>query len=577
MPSFTHEDNRIIRPLRPATLPAPPVRSFAGFAAPTSNTTFTPNQFFDACLPYSSRGVVRLVAYLIRKSLGWCDSAGNPQQEQISVSYRDLITHAGISRDRVRLALDEAVSGHFIECVREGRAHAAGEAGQSASYQLRWDPSPEYRKKPADFRGFFEGEGNCTDIPNQFFDVIVPNEPLSVIKVVGAVIRFSIGFQAKHGRRRQQVALSYREIERYTRMGSPVDLSKALRTALEKNYLVRLEPGVFSHRDDERKPAIYALRWADAWHGPKHIAGPEGSEIHSSHSPKNEAAEASEIQSSIKTKPENETIKQQAAPRIAVGFLTDAGFGSEVAAELAGRVPLAVIERQIGWLEDRTPTTNRLGMLRKAIEQDWPAPAKVGTSQLFGTPGYVFAQHFYAAFAGNQGEPVNEPSPRDCEAAAGFLECLQAIQPDLTAVDAGRALGQLARQQRNPFPSLQLSLRQLGDRLLVRFQVTRNLAQQETLDRTRLEQERALSARYQAFLRGEEQRLQTEHPEDYARFLSHRFLERAKLAADPLWSRSPRWVELFDAEPRRLSDLQNFFQLPDLAQWQATLNRPTQL
>jgi hypothetical protein len=290
MSSKTHE-NPIVSPFGN---PPEPRETFAGFAAPTSNTTFTPNQFFDACLPYSSRGVVRLVAYLIRKTLGWCDPEGNPQEEEISVSYRELITKAGIGRDGVRQALDEAVSGHFIECVREGKANVAGDAGQSAVYRLRWDPTPEYRKRPTEFRGFFEGPGNRTDIPNQFLDLIVPNEPLSVVKTVGAVIRFSIGFQAKRGTRRQQVALSYRDIERYARIGSPADLSKALRIALEKNYLVRLETGVFSHRRDLRRPAIYALRWADDWHGRKNIAGAEASEIHSSNGQKSEAAEQSE-------------------------------------------------------------------------------------------------------------------------------------------------------------------------------------------------------------------------------------------------------------------------------------------
>ena len=74
------------------------IKAFAGFATPTSNTTFTPNQFFDVCLRYHSRGVVRLVAYLIRQTLGWCDANGQPLHERVQVSYRELIEKAGISR-----------------------------------------------------------------------------------------------------------------------------------------------------------------------------------------------------------------------------------------------------------------------------------------------------------------------------------------------------------------------------------------------------------------------------------------------------------------------------------------------
>lgn len=574
MSSLTHE-NRIFSPYHPRTKTTKP---FAGFAAPTSNTTFAPNQFFDACLPYYSRGVVRLVAYLIRKTLGWCDTQGNPQEEQISVSYRELITKVGISRDMIRQALNEAVAGHFIECVHEGRANAIGEVGQSACYQLRWDAAPDYRKKPSDFRGFFEAQGNRTDIPNEFFDVIIPNERLSVIKAVGAVIRFSIGFQAKHGRRRQQVALSYKEIERYARIGSPMDLSKALRTSLEKNYLVRLEPGVFSHRSDERKPAIYALRWADDWHGQKNIAAPEASEIRSSHGRKIEAAGQSEIRSSIQTKPENETNKQQAAPKAkSTELLKGAGFGTKVAAKLAEHVSLETIERQIEWLKDRAPSRNRLGLLRKALEQNWSEPMKVGMSQLVGKPGYVFTQHFYAAFAGNHAEPVNEPSPRDCEAAEMFLNRLVVVNSDVSASEAGRALGKLAREQRNPFPSLQLGLRQLGDRLFVRVKVEREKAVREAQELERQAHVKTLASDYEGFLRGEEQRLQTGQPEDYAGFLAHRSAERETIIrSNSIWSRSPRWLELFDSEPRRLSDLQRFFQLPNFEQWQATHNSTPQ-
>lgn len=125
-------ENRI-----PSPRAASPIarRPFVGLAAPTSNTTFAPNQFSDACFPYCSRGVARLVAFLIRKTLGWCDAEGNPREEQITVSYRELMAKAGISRDMIRQALDEAVAGHFVECVRDGRPDSVGEAGESASYQ----------------------------------------------------------------------------------------------------------------------------------------------------------------------------------------------------------------------------------------------------------------------------------------------------------------------------------------------------------------------------------------------------------------------------------------------------------
>src|SRR2546426_3913868 len=109
---------------------------FAGFAPPTSNTTYTPNQFFDVCLPHYSRGVVRLVAYLIRRTLGWCDADGKPQEEQIQASYQDFIQRAGISREMIRHSIDEATAGGFIECVRQGRPSRPNEAAISALYQL---------------------------------------------------------------------------------------------------------------------------------------------------------------------------------------------------------------------------------------------------------------------------------------------------------------------------------------------------------------------------------------------------------------------------------------------------------
>ncbi|MDI1314746.1 MAG: hypothetical protein PSV43_21460, partial [Prosthecobacter sp.] len=98
--------NRIVLPTSKA--PSPAVSTFQGFRPPSSNTTYTPNQFFDVVIPHFSRGVVRIVGYLIRKTLGWCDANGNPQEEEIEASYGELEHKAGISRDMIRNALDDA-------------------------------------------------------------------------------------------------------------------------------------------------------------------------------------------------------------------------------------------------------------------------------------------------------------------------------------------------------------------------------------------------------------------------------------------------------------------------------------
>lgn len=164
---------------------------FLGFEPLKSNTAYTPNQFFDVCLPHYSVGVVRLVGYMLRHTIGWCDRNGNPLRERLSFSYNELIEHVGVSRGSIRKAIDDAITGHFIHCVRAGRAKTRGDVGVSAIYEIKWDPWAEYIKDPKRFRGFFNADQtNRTPIPNQFFDTVLPSESLSVIKVVGIVMPY---------------------------------------------------------------------------------------------------------------------------------------------------------------------------------------------------------------------------------------------------------------------------------------------------------------------------------------------------------------------------------------------------
>ena len=238
------------------------LRLFEGFAPLQSNTTYCPNQFFDVALPHFSRGVVRLVGYLIYRTFAWSDRDGRPISEQHRVSYRELIEEAGISRGALSEAIDEALRANFIVRLHEGRASQAGTEAESSVFELKWHAG-EYSTDPALFQGFFEGAGNRTYIPNQFFTRLLPNEPLSVLKVVGSIIRFSIGFEVKRGFRRQQAALSYADIQRYSNIAGRHHLASALSSAIASNYIAQIEKGVFDPTAGRAsKPAVYGLRWA---------------------------------------------------------------------------------------------------------------------------------------------------------------------------------------------------------------------------------------------------------------------------------------------------------------------------
>jgi len=380
-----------------------PLHQFKGFALPTSNTVYTPNQFFDVCLPHSSRGVVRLVSLLIRKTLGWCDEDGNPQAEQHTVSWSGFEA-AGISRDMIRESIKEAINRQFIRCVRQPQAKKAGSPSVSGLYELKWDERPAYVKDPREFRGFFAGEGNRTYIPNQFFDDVIPHQPLAVVKVVGSVIRFSIGFQNKWGHRRRNASLSYQHIQNYSHIRDRKTLSTSIHHAIKSNYIERIEEGFFDPDAGKlSKAAVYAVKWlnesANPRNGRKNPPGKIGvnswSEKPTGIGQKTLPEERSENPTDIKIKQRNNISKQQTAASFEQ--LRAEGFSTKAAEVLASVYPGERIERQIQWLDRRHIKSNRLGMLRSAIEQDWPAPAK---SQKFAdSPERVRGQDFDSALS----------------------------------------------------------------------------------------------------------------------------------------------------------------------------------
>ena len=354
--------------------------SFGGFALPTNNTTYIPNQFFDVCLPHYSRGTIRVVAYMLRKTLGWCNADGEPQEKRRVISYREL-ERAGVARSMIHAALDEAVGGHFITCLRKPQSSRAAQSAVSGLYELKWDERSEYVKKPAQFRGFFAGDGNRTYIPNEFLDRVVPSESLAVSKVVGSIIRFSIGFQNKWGHRRRNVALSYQHIRNYTRSKDRTTLSQALRHSLDANFIERVEKGYFDPNGGKlSKAAVYAVKWrstglemeSGSKTRPAEIEASQRYENQTGTGSKTRPADRYENQTDIEIKPRNKTLKQQGAD--AIELLKGEGFDVQAARAIASGYGFERVERQIRWLGRRQIKSNRLGLLRAAIQGDWPEP-----------------------------------------------------------------------------------------------------------------------------------------------------------------------------------------------------------
>lgn len=357
--------------------------SFRGFEPLTGNFVYCPNQFFDICLPFYSRGTVRLVAYLLRQTLGWLDKNGDPITQEVSCSYRELVSRAGISRGSIGRVLDEAIGGGFIVRTKLGQAKATGQPGQAAFFMLRWDMDGGYAKDPDAFNGFFGGEGHRCPTPNAFFDRLVPRETQAVVKVVGTVLRHTVGYQNHFGNRRESAPLSYSYIQRYAHMPHRTTLSIALKQAVARGYVECVEHGTFDPTGRNNLAARYGVRWLD-----NATSGEKRSKIAPAlNAFKNRTGIGSETVpvdgsknlTHRKTKPKDINKHKQ---RAAVVLLQQEGFSVQDANKLAAGRSYKEIEQQIRWLEKRNRAKNRLGMLRRAIEGDWSAPAGVvGTEQ----------------------------------------------------------------------------------------------------------------------------------------------------------------------------------------------------
>lgn len=527
---------------------------FQGFPAPTSNTLYTPNQFFDVVLPYSSRGAVRLVAYLLRKTLGWCDSEGNPVDAEVYASWKELEKQAGIGHSAIKAAIEEAIQKRFIECLHVGAPHSPGQTGHTALYRIRWDDRDEYTTDPARFDGFYSGNANLTYIPNAFFDHLIPREKLSVIRVVGAIVRNTIGWELKRGHRRQRVSMSLTELERRTKQHRET-VSVGIKEALAAGYIKRDSDGVFSSDMSEQRAATYSIRWegedrekgstlnlsddekrvplrkSDQVLLKNHSENPtrpslqnsdqQLSENPTSKTPKSRPEEDSENPTSIEITLRNNTSKQHQSeePDVVVegdslraSVLSDlidserAGFSRAAAFRLLERYPAERIRRVLDTISTEG-ASSKPAFITAAIKdgnyKPAPPPASVDKSQ------QLFAAGFYRGRA-KSGSTVVEPSKSDLGAAKGLVKSLETKKVSGSPELWGETFGQFVKGREvsgKRIATLSLAVKAHADDWLQEFAAEDDRARADQSRRARLSHEEASKEAYRAYLASEEARM----------------------------------------------------------------------
>ena len=566
--------------------------AFPGFRPLDANYIYTPNQFFELCLPRHSRGCVRLVGYLLRRTLGWLDTSGRPVEQKIAVTWRELIDDAGISRGAIAKAVEEATAARFIKVVTRGRSKASGTSAQTARYELRWDDSGEWHGDPATFRGFYTGEGRRSPIPDSYFDTIVRGEPLATARVVGIVLRQTIGYQNQFGGRRQQAKLSFSELQRRCGIADRKTLSKSVHSALDSGYIRLAQAGTFDPNAGKTSAAAeYGVRWLNQ-DGPETPPAGEPLSVQETHRRvaacrfKNPTAStvqkpdrrrfktATGVGSIAPLPPHKEektspkdTHKQPAAAVEAM--LREAGFDAKVVGTIARSASEDVVRRQVEWLPRRSATRNKLGLLRRAIAEDWAEPTAALEEA---TPAAEFARGFYAGLAGREAT-VAEPTATDLRAADRLLAAL----PPGKAW--GETFGKHVRHERQTSPSpaappsLASATRTYGDRFVADRRARHEAASAKSEADRRAEHRRRHAATYHEYLLDRERELQAERPEDWRHFEEWRLRQRERYEAAPPSARDAL-LAAWAGEAQRHDDLIAFFrgEIDDFWVWDSGVN-----
>lgn len=562
-----------------------PYEGFPSFAIPYC---YTPNQLLDVVFrDISDRGVIRLVSYVLYRQIRTGDRDGRPIDPQIIFPFSELQTSAGISRGALPTALQTAMSLNIVECIDPGQAAAKGHSPRPAAYRLKWDHQQRYARNIDDFSGFNPFKGQRTWLPNDFFELVVPQEPLSCILVVAAILRQTVGWEDEFGYRRLEVPLSVSDIQRLTNL-SRTQAFEGLKRALERGYIERAQKGVFAP-SGHFESTIYTPKWRDlnnylfpelrvllltekdpdkirenkrlrqsgsksgtrpasrAVQNPVLESPPQAVQnpVQEQFKNRHESGSKSEPRSGSKTGTINKTnktisIKQQqpsaAAEREIVSLLRNHGFAQRDAENLGQAFPEDQIRNQIEWLPRRNPGKNPTGLLRKAIEENWDEPSQPASDDTHVQHAAAFAAHFYAGLAGWEGEPIMEPSAKDIGLAQSFVSQILKTWPDESRVsewgrDFGRHVAKETQDKKGIDPTLTYALKasKYGMQFYKQLVAERASKLKEQIEQNKEAHHRKYWKSYVAYLKSEHDRLHREDPASLKKFHAFRDAKKAEM------------------------------------------------
>ena len=221
--------------------------NYPGFSPPTANFLLTPIQVFNLLLPHHSVHCIRIVSYMVRELIGWTN------RRTKSFSRAELAKRSGVAKNHVTRGIAEAERARFIDEDIPG------------NFLVRW--SQTYTHAPAEFDGFYfdgaeEGEAPTKRraIPNDFFDIVIPREPKSVIRIVGFLLYHSMAW-TRVGHQGDPRQRSKAELSRLTNQAEST-VSRALKRAICSGYIFRERPGLFG-AGPRTEATTYGIRWQE--------------------------------------------------------------------------------------------------------------------------------------------------------------------------------------------------------------------------------------------------------------------------------------------------------------------------